>query len=280
MSVHGKRWRQDTGGHGQRRTPGAKHSKQGSDDATVTLHVYDLHRGLVGLNGLLRQVGMAAFHAGVQVYGVEYSFSGRIEEDENCPDNPCGIFCHVPRDHGVHVYRESFVLGRTSLSQGQVEALLDRVSPVWPAGSYHLLRRNCCHFAEYFTRCLGVPSCPPALASLSRKMAAVADMVGTVRTNVFGPPAMAQEETWEARQQEIAAACASIEEEEESDVEDECSINELPQCLHFMPSPSRGPGMARISPCRSSFHCQVVPVVQHCQPAIIRQPQLMRCLTF
>lgn len=254
----------------------------------MILHIYDLNKGLVGLNGVLQRLNMGAFHAGVQVYGKEYAFSGSIDEDESF--DCCGIMCHLPKEHDVHIYRDSIVLGRTALSEEQVEALLDRISSFWPSRSYDMLRRNCCHFAEYFSRCLGMRSFPRTLASLSAKMAAVADVFGSVRDTVWG--AEDKEAPWEVENpQELLAAlrrrapCGRIAEESTVETEDvehlQVASLGAPQWTTTKP---QDPAAARqlsttatlVSVCRSAS--------MGWPPAVggmvVTSPPLVRCLTF
>merc|ERR1719446_1876851 len=120
--------------------------------AIVLLHVYDLDEKVTMLNDGLYKLGAGAYHAGVEVYGREYSFDGNG-----------GIWwTATPKQHGDigYVHRESIVLGRTTLSHAEVMAGISRSRSVWTAARYDLLRCNCCHFASDFATSLGVGPIP------------------------------------------------------------------------------------------------------------------------
>ena len=72
----------------------------------VTLHIYDLHRLVRGLNSFLKGIP-GLYHTGVQVHGREWSFSTNA-----------ALACHL--------HRESVTLGTTSLSENEIDMLLDR----------------------------------------------------------------------------------------------------------------------------------------------------------
>lgn len=130
--------------------------------------------------------GLGVFHAGVEVYGVEYAFGGH---DYECS----GIFATNPRDppgagmlslHAGHsaqslpcywlhadtqhwiltasfihlphfksaffnavVFRETVYMGDTDLTQAEVLALVQKMGSDFRGNRYHLLQRNCNHFA-------------------------------------------------------------------------------------------------------------------------------------
>lgn len=107
---------------------------------TVILNVYDI----VGANSVLHSMGMGVHHTGVEVFGTEYAF-GR------CKDGT-GVFSLSPKSCPGHVYRESIVVGTTTLSDKDISALVASLSKKteWLGTSYHILRRNCNIFSEFF----------------------------------------------------------------------------------------------------------------------------------
>lgn len=130
--------------------------------APVTLHIYDLGHAVSGVNMLCRVVGTGAFHAGVEVYGQEWSFS--------CTgDGPhgTGIFCCAPRCCSAHVYREPVPMGETYLTMKDVKDLIDKLALEWPGSGYDMLRHNCCHFSDELCTRLGVGSVPGWVTSLA-----------------------------------------------------------------------------------------------------------------
>ena len=110
---------------------------------TVTLHIYDIHRLARGLNTFLKGIP-GLYHTGVEVHGREFSFSS------------IGIFECRPRGFAGHLHRESMTLGATSLSQEELNLLMQRLDSTWVGSGYHCIRRNCSDFSEAFCVALGV----------------------------------------------------------------------------------------------------------------------------
>lgn len=129
----------------------------------VRLNIYNIAESdvLAGVNDVLHAVGTGAFHAGVEVYSSEWSFG-------NTPGpTRSGIFRTPPRTCDDHKFRESIVMGETSLSEKEVHAIIGGLAPRWDANSYDLLRRNCCHFADALCIQLGVGPVPEWVTSLA-----------------------------------------------------------------------------------------------------------------
>jgi len=119
----------------------------------VWLHVYDLGPLVGRLNELiLRGANLGAFHCGVEVLGVEWSFQGF----HGAWDDPTisGVVWNEPRLHPSFMYRESVALGYTPLGREAVSQVLDRLRREWSASSYHLVSHNCLGFAEEFLNAL------------------------------------------------------------------------------------------------------------------------------
>uniref|UniRef100_A0A7S4UJA6 PPPDE domain-containing protein n=1 Tax=Alexandrium monilatum TaxID=311494 RepID=A0A7S4UJA6_9DINO len=188
--------------------------------APVTLHVYDLGPAVAGVNAILGAVGTGAFHAGVEVYGTEWSFGC-------CCDGPygSGIFCVPPKGCDAHVYREAVNMGETSMSKREVDDLIDRLAREWHGSSYDLLRHNCCHFSDEFCKRLGVDPVPGWVLSLAGVGAMLrsavrlgAGAVGGAAAAVYGGAAYAVEnipvrQREEASAEPVAAAPPAQEEE-------------------------------------------------------------------
>mmetsp|Transcript_14753 Transcript_14753/g.29090 ORF Transcript_14753/g.29090 Transcript_14753/m.29090 type:complete len:255 (+) Transcript_14753:134-898(+) len=127
----------------------------------VWLHVYDLGPLSGRLNDLvLRGANLGAFHCGVEVLGVEWSFQGF----HGAWDDPTisGVIWNEPRLHPNFLYRESVALGYTPLNREAVSEVLDRLRREWSASSYHLVSHNCLAFAEEFVSALGASELLPA----------------------------------------------------------------------------------------------------------------------
>mmetsp|Transcript_91458 Transcript_91458/g.217954 ORF Transcript_91458/g.217954 Transcript_91458/m.217954 type:complete len:209 (-) Transcript_91458:84-710(-) len=132
--------------------------------STVFINIYDLNKDWPTANSVganLFHVG-GAFHAAVEVYGLEWSYG--------CE----GVERGEPRRHDVHVYRQSLSQGVTMKSVQQVEEIVEEVMKSrWLAHEYDLLRHNCCSFADDFCRELTGRPLPPWVNRLPRLLSNV-----------------------------------------------------------------------------------------------------------
>jgi len=128
-------------------------------------------------NGVLCKIGTGAFHAGVEVYGREYSFGHRS-------DGSSGVVWCPPRGAEGHAFREAVDLGAVRLSKSQVQRLVGRMADEWPGRDYDLFRRNCCHFCEELCQRLGVARVPEYVFSLAAAGARIRDGVGVAVSSV------------------------------------------------------------------------------------------------
>lgn len=136
----------------------AQQADQDARSRTVWLHVYDLNTTLKYLlNNYMfsRFAGLGAFHCGVEVLGAEWSFQADPWRQDQGADMT-GLMCLAPKRHPVHIYRESVLLGQSSLSVCDIWEVLLRLERRWPATSYHAVHRNCTDFAEEFVRAMSV----------------------------------------------------------------------------------------------------------------------------
>mmetsp|Transcript_128927 Transcript_128927/g.373025 ORF Transcript_128927/g.373025 Transcript_128927/m.373025 type:complete len:491 (-) Transcript_128927:84-1556(-) len=138
----------------------------------VFLNVFDLASAVSIPNAILCNTvfnTIGAFHAAVEVYGEEFSFYRT--------PNPkaCGLCKSLrPRQHPIHVYRQSVPLGTTTLKDWEVRYLIRvKLSSVWRGGSYDLLHRNCIHFCDELLLCLGVNGVPAWVRGLHETGAGV-----------------------------------------------------------------------------------------------------------
>jgi hypothetical protein len=136
---------------------------QNSAGFEVWLHIYDLGPLTKWfLNGWhSKESGLGAFHVGVEVLGVEWSFQAMIDCES---EEATGVMCHPPKAHPRHVYRESVCLGSSALCANDVCNVLARLEKQWPARSYHFLSHNCTDFAEALALSLNAPNPFPAWA--------------------------------------------------------------------------------------------------------------------
>lgn len=117
----------------------------------VYLNVYDLSETTGYLNDwLLRPANLALLHCGVEVLGTEWFFAwGETEHS--------GVWWNEPREHQVHVYKESVFMGKSPMSEREIRMAVFRAKAAWPENSYHPIHKNCVTFAEELLSALGVP---------------------------------------------------------------------------------------------------------------------------
>jgi len=165
----------------------------GAEDSAVLLNIYDLTEEFKLPNSVFQEVVAlgGAFHAGVEVYGREWSFGYD------------GVHWLPPRTHDVHVYRESILIGHTKYAPEEVALILeDEMFSKWPGRSYDLLSRNCCTFSRSFCKRLTgdiipdwVDRLPRLLSAASKPVLGVADAakgVGKFMESAPGSHAFAQ----------------------------------------------------------------------------------------
>jgi len=103
-----------------------------------------------------------AFHAGVEVGGLEWSFGST--KRETLP----GISCVLPRSDQQHHFRQTVYLGKTQMPMERIVSTITDLIEDYPGGAYDVLRLNCCHFADDFARRLGVGPIPAWVHRLAR----------------------------------------------------------------------------------------------------------------
>lgn len=132
------------------------------EGANVRLHVYNVTvlSAVEKANAVLGMLGTGAFHAAVEVHGTEWSFGA-------ADDGQTGVFCNPPRACDMHSYRQVLDMGRTSLSEAEVGAVIRRMTAEWQGEDYDLLHCNCCHFSDELCRQLGVGPAPSWVLSLA-----------------------------------------------------------------------------------------------------------------
>jgi len=134
------------------------------DDCTVKLNIYDLSEDWLLANDLFQEVAElgGAFHAGVEIYGREWTFSSE------------GVSCSWPRENDVHVYRQTIEIGATKYDPAEIAVILeDEMSRKWDGDSYDLLGKNCCSFSRSFCKRLTGGNIPDWVDRLPRVLNAV-----------------------------------------------------------------------------------------------------------
>jgi len=156
-------------------------SPASGDRVPVILNVYDLSPQ----NKYTYNCGLGIYHSGVEVYGVEYAFGGHEY-------NTSGIFATNPRDApGPVIFRESVVVGETTLSQSEVQQAVYALGETFKGNSYHLLERNCNHFSESLTMRLTSHRTPGWV----NRLAYVAIMLHCLLPASLVPPLTVKEES-------------------------------------------------------------------------------------
>jgi len=132
------------------------------------LNIYDV--GTSGevkmMNRVLRPLGAGAFHCGVEVFGVEWSY-GDYEQGT-------GVFSCRPRNCEGHTYSESVTMGKSSMLEDEFKARMKMMEVRWQGTDYDLLQKNCCHFCEDVLALLNVACVPAWVNKLANAGAAVA----------------------------------------------------------------------------------------------------------
>ena len=134
----------------------------------VILNVYDLDALSRRINKFTRAFDIGAFHAGVEVYGIEYCFG-------STNDGTTGITSNLPRRHPIHIYRESVRMGRTNFTRGEVKRIINNMKPAWPGSEYNIFRRNCLTFAEELCKAMNVGEVPSFVKMLPELLCQAGD---------------------------------------------------------------------------------------------------------
>jgi hypothetical protein len=154
------------------------------------------------------------FHASVEIYGKEYCY-------ESSDSEHAGVSSLPPRSHTQHSYRTTVPLGRTELSEEEVQALLRRLSAEWSGSEYDPIHHNGLNFCNTLCQELGLGRIPGWVDRVSRTCSlidstsrtAAEQVEQTVRSvlseaqpNRLSEVAQAQAQEFQAQAQEIAEA--------------------------------------------------------------------------
>ncbi|KAK8790944.1 hypothetical protein WA158_005575 [Blastocystis sp. Blastoise] len=111
----------------------------------IIVNVYDLNES----NNYLYDWGLGAYHSGVEIGGVEYSFGGDGGIGESTPRS-------IP---DVHL-RESISMGYSKLTKKEIEDVIYSMKPKFTGDSYNVLTKNCNCFSNDLCIRLGVGPIP------------------------------------------------------------------------------------------------------------------------
>mmetsp|Transcript_20566 Transcript_20566/g.39681 ORF Transcript_20566/g.39681 Transcript_20566/m.39681 type:complete len:359 (-) Transcript_20566:203-1279(-) len=110
-----------------------------SNSLAVSLNVYDLAEQ----NQYAHQLGLGAYHTGIEINGIEWSY-GHAERGT-------GVYPCLPGSHPNAKIRERInITIKDTLTIEEVARCLDRLRPAFMGYRYHLLYLNCNHFTEAF----------------------------------------------------------------------------------------------------------------------------------
>lgn len=122
---------------------------------SVFLNIYHVDEYAYWINGIfanhyspLKFGGI--FHVAVQIGNEEWAYG--------YTKRGTGVYKTKPRSGPL--FRESVALTPTKLSEQQIAQLYGSLAREWPGCQYHLLQRNCCHFAAEVALLLGAGDLP------------------------------------------------------------------------------------------------------------------------
>eukprot|EP00441_Pelagodinium_beii_P016505 CAMPEP_0197664688 /NCGR_PEP_ID=MMETSP1338-20131121/58791_1 /TAXON_ID=43686 ORGANISM="Pelagodinium beii, Strain RCC1491" /NCGR_SAMPLE_ID=MMETSP1338 /ASSEMBLY_ACC=CAM_ASM_000754 /LENGTH=281 /DNA_ID=CAMNT_0043243383 /DNA_START=28 /DNA_END=873 /DNA_ORIENTATION=+ len=154
-----------------RSVQGAGSSQDGtaSSQLPVFLNIYDVSKqesvkvlNTVLANYLAPVKFGGAFHTGIEVGGIEWSY-GRTFRDTRP-----GLIGVPPRSDPHHSFRQTVNMGVTQLSLESINSIISEMIEDYPGQAYDVLRHNCCHFADDFCQRLGVSATPDWVHRLAR----------------------------------------------------------------------------------------------------------------
>lgn len=106
--------------------------------SVVYLNLYDLVFDEKNYNKIEK---FGLYHSGVQIGNEEYGFGGG--------EKGTGVWKQEPRKNiGNARFKENIYMGLCNLDKYRVESIIDEMKRKYPASSYHLLHKNCNHFAD------------------------------------------------------------------------------------------------------------------------------------
>ncbi|KAK5584617.1 hypothetical protein RB653_006231 [Dictyostelium firmibasis] len=118
-----------------------KSNIRGPNISKVYLNIYDLHP----INNIGHCLGVGLFHSAVEINGNEIGFSGHEWSFS-------GVYEIKPKTATGVVFRESLYMGDITLSERQLQSIIDNISEDFPGKSYHPLKKNCNTFSNEFIK--------------------------------------------------------------------------------------------------------------------------------
>eukprot|EP00929_Paragymnodinium_shiwhaense_P120437 TRINITY_DN92383_c0_g1_i1.p1 TRINITY_DN92383_c0_g1~~TRINITY_DN92383_c0_g1_i1.p1 ORF type:complete len:456 (+),score=94.85 TRINITY_DN92383_c0_g1_i1:101-1468(+) len=148
--------------------------------AVVRLHVYDLFDSSV--------FGFGAFHGGIEIFGVEWSYGGADPDDEFPPRS--GVYPVIPKSGGIGIFRETVILGHARAHKpADVWRLMGHLSHTWLSKEYKLLGHNCLDFCSELVAHLNVDALPTWVTRLAQGASIVfSPLIASLEFGVMAEP--------------------------------------------------------------------------------------------
>lgn len=120
------------------------------------------------VNCLLSGFGAGAFHCGVEIYNLEWSYADVVLAKGAKPKGPMtGVFVSRPRMCEGHTYGQTMKMGVTKISEEEFYKVIKALEKEWLSDYYDLTKRNCCHFCNELCQRLRVGGIPEWLNNLA-----------------------------------------------------------------------------------------------------------------
>ena len=114
------------------------HSQQHGTPHTIRINVYDISQ----VNQYTSYAGVGIFHTGVEVLGTEFAYGGH-------QDDTSGIFATRRYEAPGQVkFRQTIEIGLTRYQINEIDLIILHLGRKYTGTKYHLLLRNCNHFAD------------------------------------------------------------------------------------------------------------------------------------
>jgi len=170
----------------------------------VVVNVYDLgdSKTIRRANKILKTLGTGAFHAGVEVFDMEYSYGGGPPDEVGT-----GVFAHKPKALTVHHFRQSINIGVTGLTRRMFFEMLETIAQDWKVNDYDILRHNCCDFSDDMCVRLGVGHVPSWVTNLADAGARIANAKHAAGRKLQNVKVIQYAKTLPARQARACRGC-------------------------------------------------------------------------
>jgi len=121
---------------------------------------------------------VGAYHVGIEVCGLEWSYGGI--------DDGTGVFFVSPHQATIGKYKDSVKVGETSKTVEEILDSLKDLAASWKGSEYHLLTKNCVLFSQAFlsSLCPGV-TLPSYTRSTADSLQVLAPLIGETNSGAI-----------------------------------------------------------------------------------------------